>query len=109
FPNIAIPLIDPEQPRTLIVRTFGGHYKQRLKGEYRIPVTVGLMGAAARTRTTVLVNDVTADSRYLLTPGGAAVRAELAVPILLGERAVGVVNVESDDAFDEDDAAIIGT
>jgi signal transduction histidine kinase len=67
------------------------------------------MGAAARTRTTVLVNDVTADSRYLLTPGGAAVRAELAVPILLGERAVGVVNVESDDAFDEDDAALIGT
>ena len=109
FPNIAIPLIDPEQPRTLVVRTFGGHYKQRIKGEYRIPVAVGLMGEAARTRTTVLVNDVAADPRYLPTPGGAPTRAELAVPILLGDRAVGVLNVESDDPFDAEDAAIVGT
>ena len=108
FPNLAIPLIDPQQPDTLVVTVKGGHYKRLIEGEYRIPVTVGLMGEAARTRTTVLVNDVTADPRYLTTPGGAAARAELAVPILLGDRALGVVNVERDEPFSTEDATIVG-
>jgi signal transduction histidine kinase len=108
FPNLAIPLIDPEQPGMLVLSVKGGHYKQRIPGEYRIPITTGLMGEAARTRRTVLVNDVTADPRYLSTPGGAAARAELAVPILLGDRVLGVVNVERDEPFSEEDAAIVG-
>ena len=86
----------------------GGHYKHLIPGEYRIPITQGLMGEAARTRSTVLVNDVTADPRYLPTPGGAPARAELAVPILLGDRVLGVVNVERDEPFCEEDAAIVG-
>ena len=109
FPNLAIPLIDPQQPDTLVVTVKGGHYKRLIEGEYRIPVTVGLMGEAARTRTTVLVNDVTADPRYLTTPGGAPARAELAVPILLGDRALGVVNVERDEPFSTEDATIVGS
>jgi len=108
FPNLAIPLIDPEQPGTLVLSVKGGHYKQRIPGEYRIPITTGLMGEAARTRRAVLVNDVTADPRYLPTPGGALARAELAVPILLGDRVLGVVNVERDEPFSEEDAAIVG-
>ena len=108
FPNLAIPLIDPEQPGMLVLSVKGGHYKQRIPGEYRIPITTGLMGEAARTRRTVLVNDVTADPRYLPTPGGAPARAELAVPILLGDRVLGVVNVERDEPFSDEDAAIVG-
>ena len=108
FPNLAIPLIDPEQPGMLVLSVKGGHYKRLIPGEYRIPITTGLMGEAARTRRTVLVNDVTADPRYLPTPGGASARAELAVPILLGERVLGVVNVERDEPFSEEDAAIVG-
>ncbi len=108
FPNLAIPLIDPEQPGTLVLNVKGGHYKQRIPGEYRIPTTSGLMGEAARTRRTILVNDVTADPRYLPTPGGTPARAELAVPILLGDRVLGVVNVERDEPFSEEDAAIVG-
>jgi signal transduction histidine kinase len=108
FPNLAIPLIDPEQPGMLVLSVKGGHYKRLIPGEYRIPITTGLMGEAARTRRTVLVNDVTADPRYLPTPGGDPARAELAVPILLGERVLGVVNVERDEPFSEEDAAIVG-
>jgi signal transduction histidine kinase len=108
FPNLAIPLIDPEQPGTLVLMVKGGHYKDRIPGEYRIPITQGLMGEAARTRRTVLVNDVAADPRYLPTPGGAPAGAELAVPIALGERVLGVVNVERDEPFCEEDAAILG-
>jgi signal transduction histidine kinase len=92
----------------MVLRVKGGHYKQLIPGEYRIPVAVGLMGEAVRTRTTVLVNDVAADPRYLPTPGGSPARAELAVPILLGDRALGVVNVERDEPFSADDADIVG-
>jgi signal transduction histidine kinase len=108
FPNLAIPLIDPEQPGMLVLSVKGGHYKQRIPGEYRIPITSGLMGEAARTRRTILVNDVTADPRYLPTPGGTPARAELAAPILLGDRVLGVVNVERDEPFSDEDAAIVG-
>ncbi|HET9725456.1 MAG TPA: GAF domain-containing protein [Gemmatimonadales bacterium] len=107
FPNLAIPLIDPEQPNTLVLTVKGGSYKD-IQGEYRIPITQGLMGEAARTRQTVLVNDVAGDSRYLPTPGGCAACAELAVPIVLGERVLGVINVERDDPFCEEDAVIVG-
>jgi signal transduction histidine kinase len=53
----------------------------------------------------VLVNDVENDPRHVPTPGATGIRAELAVPIRLAERVLGVLNVESPDAFDEDDAA----
>src|SRR5512138_2762658 len=103
FPNLAIPLIEPEQPNTLVLTVKGGHYKDLIPGEYRIPITQGLMGEAARTRQTVLVNNVSSDPRYLPTPGGCPACAELAVPIVLGERVLGVVNVERDDPFCEED------
>jgi signal transduction histidine kinase len=105
YPNIAIPLIDPEDPHTLVLQTVGGHYKHIVKGEYRLPIDGGLMGAAVRERGTVLVNDVEADPRYIRTPGAQGITAELAVPIVLGDRVLGVVNVESGVPFSDEDAA----
>lgn len=105
YPNVAIPLILPEDPETLVLTTVGGDYKRIVKGEFRIPITRGIMGAAVRERRSLLVNDVASDPRHLPTPGAEGIRAELAVPILLGERVLGVLNVESCDAFDEEDEA----
>lgn len=105
YPNVAIPLILPDDPQTLVLTTVGGDYKRIVKGEYRIPITQGIMGAAAREKQAVLVNDVAADPRHLPTPGAEGIRAELAVPILLGDRVLGVLNVESGDPLDEEDAA----
>lgn len=103
YENVAIPLIDPEDSGWLVLTAFGGSYKQTIGGYYRIPLSKGLMGAAAATRQTILVNDVTADPRYLATPGAAG-RAELAVPILLGDQVLGVLNVESATQFTTEDA-----
>ncbi len=105
YPNVAIPLLDPGGRSELVLRTVGGHYKEIVRGEYRIPLERGIMGAAARERRTQLVNDVHADPRHLPTPGAKGIVAELAVPILLGERVLGVLNVESGEPFTEDDAA----
>ena len=107
YPNVAIALIDPDDPRTLILDTLGGHYRSIIHGEYRFPIDQGIMGTAARTRETILVNDVTNDPRYLQTPGGAEVYAELAVPILFGDSVLGVLNVETDDPLDDSDAELL--
>jgi signal transduction histidine kinase len=102
YPNVDIPLLDP-QGRELVIRARGGRHKQLIREEDRIPVTEGIMGAAVRERRPQLVNDVSADPRYIRPPGTAGARAELAVPILLGEQALGVLNVEADHAFGDDD------
>jgi len=104
YPNIAIPLLDRGPPEVLVVGTVGGHYKSVVRGEYRLPLTTGIMGAAARTRRILLVNDVTHDPRYFPTPNSKGIYAELAVPIMLGDECLGVLNVESGKSLSEEDA-----
>jgi signal transduction histidine kinase len=105
YANVAIPLIESGDPDMLVLGTTGGHYRNLIRDEFRMPVTEGIMGAAARTGEVMLVNDVASDPRHVPTPGANGIRAELAVPIKLGDRVLGVLNVESPDTLSEDDAA----
>ncbi len=83
FPSVDIPLVDPDDPQTLVVRVRGGEYKRRIQGEDRLSVATGIMGAAVREARPQLVNDVASDPRYVTPPGVKPPRAELAVPIVL--------------------------
>jgi hypothetical protein len=40
-----------------VLRTFGGAYRTMVGGEHHLPISPGIMGEAARTRQTQLVND----------------------------------------------------
>ena len=53
----------------------------------------GITGRVARTRKPALVGDITIDPDYISEQAGT--RSELCVPLLLGQRVIGVVNVES--------------
>jgi GAF domain-containing protein len=53
----------------------------------------GLIGTAARSRTTIRVDDVSKDGRYVEHIGET--RSELDVPMIVGKRLVGVLNAES--------------
>ena len=101
FPNVDIPLLDPSDPNTLVVRVRGGNYKSKIQTVDYLPITRGIMGAAAREGRTQMVNDVRSDPRYVCPPGVKPAQAELAVPICLGERVLGVLNVEGDRPFDD--------
>jgi len=108
YENVAIPLVEGDVESgdaVLHLTAFGGEYKRVVGGEHRLPTTAGIMGAAARTGETILVVDVARDPRYVPTPGVEGIRAELAVPIILGARVLGVLNVESSAPFTEEDAA----
>ena len=74
----------------------------------RFPVSQGLNGAAVASGKRVVVQDVSADPRYLTTIGGT--RAELIEPVLdaLG-KVVGTIDVESDrvNAFSRRDEELL--
>ncbi len=107
YESVDIPLLDPADPSTLVISIRGGAYKRAIAHVDRIPVARGIMGAAVRERRTQLVNDVAGDPRYVTPPGVKAPAAELAIPIVAGDRVLGVVNVEGDQPFDAFDAQIL--
>jgi L-methionine (R)-S-oxide reductase len=82
-------LVDAEDPNILVVGPFVGSFTPNR----RIPLHNGLCGAAARTRQTVIVDDVTKDPRYL--PGSSMVQSEMVVPILVKNELAGELDVES--------------
>jgi signal transduction histidine kinase len=105
YPNVAIPLIDPNDPTTLVIQFFGGAYRTIVGGVHRQPISAGIMGEAVRTRQMQLTNDVAADPRYIMPPGATGIQAELTLPILNNDQVLGVLNVESAERFSEEDAA----
>ncbi|MEP6633990.1 MAG: GAF domain-containing protein, partial [Luteimonas sp.] len=108
YPNVDIPLIDPDDGGTLVVRVRGGAYKRLIQGLARLSISQGVLGAAVRERRMQLVNDVSRDPRYVKPPGVKRPLAELAIPILHGDSVLGVLNIEGDCAFDELDCVSLG-
>ncbi|HEU5100650.1 MAG TPA: ATP-binding protein, partial [Roseiflexaceae bacterium] len=64
-------------------------------GSPAVPIHKGLIGAAARSRQTVVANDVAADPRYLPVPGWET-RSELCVPIVTHQGLWGILNLEAE-------------
>jgi L-methionine (R)-S-oxide reductase len=69
------------------------------------PATQGLTSHAITTARTVVSKDVASDPRYLSNQDDSG--SELIVPVVVGDRVVGTLDVESDrvDAFGERDVA----
>ena len=72
-----------------------------------LPFSSGIVGRAARTREIQIVKDVRDDPDYL--PLLETTRAELAIPLEMRGRILGVLNLESDEAgaFDDIDLSFI--
>lgn len=70
-----------------------------------------LVARAARTRQAVIVNDVKRENGWLANPLLPDSASEMAVPLVVGEQVLGVLDVQSDriDAFTEEDANIQAT
>ncbi|HXX27738.1 MAG TPA: SpoIIE family protein phosphatase [Terriglobales bacterium] len=68
-------------------------YPKEVAERTRVKVGQGVTGLAALKREAVLVGDVSEDPRYI--SGAANVRAELAVPLIVKNQLIGVMNLES--------------
>ncbi|HKT88918.1 MAG TPA: GAF domain-containing protein [Candidatus Sulfotelmatobacter sp.] len=82
-------LVDAVDPNLLVIGPYVGSFAPN----ERIPLDTGLCGLAARTGQTVIVDDVTKDPEYL--QGSSMVISEIVVPISVGGRVAGELDVES--------------
>ena len=60
----------------------------------RIPLGRGICGAAAAEKTTIIVDDVNDDPRYLAC--SLETRSEIVVPIMRGSDVLGEIDIDSD-------------
>jgi GAF domain-containing protein len=84
-----------------------GPYLGKPSPHTRITLDKGICGAAAKEKKTIIVPDVSKDSRYLAcTP---ETKSEIVVPIMKGDKPIGEIDVDSDTkaAFKRSDKDIL--
>lgn len=70
-------------------------YPQEFAEKARVKVGDGVTGQAAQLRRAIRVDDVTKDSTYIAAVPN--VRSELAVPLIMKNRVIGVIDIEARD------------
>jgi len=105
FDAFSILLVDSE--KHVLRHRFSERYDQRVDVD-NIALGRGLTGAAAQSRETVRVEDTLADPRYIASHPD--IRSEVAVPLIVQDRVVGVMDLESERIgyFTEDHVRLLG-
>jgi phosphoserine phosphatase RsbU/P len=91
YDAFSILLVDVEN-RCLRHR-FSERYDQRVDLD-NIPLGKGITGAAAQQREIIRVDDILTDPRYIASHPD--IRSEVAVPLIVSDRVVGVMDLESE-------------
>jgi sigma-B regulation protein RsbU (phosphoserine phosphatase) len=91
FDAFSIFLVDSE--RKILRFRFSQRYDERVNAD-NIPLGKGITGAAAESRQIVRVLDTASDPRYIATHPD--IRSEIAVPLIVQDRVVGVMDLESE-------------
>jgi L-methionine (R)-S-oxide reductase len=71
-----------------------GPFRGKPSPHTRIPLGRGICGAAAAEKSTIVVDDVNADPRYLAC--SLETRSEIVVPIMAGPDVLGEIDIDSD-------------
>src|SRR5260370_5595941 len=79
----------------MLESVFSQRYENALPSRFQMPLHQGITGTAAAERRTIRVVDVRLDPRYVSCGDDVEVRSELEVPLLLRDRLVGVLDLES--------------
>ncbi|MGA8222546.1 MAG: SpoIIE family protein phosphatase [Candidatus Acidiferrales bacterium] len=83
----------PEEGTNQLYFRFAIGHRPEVVEHWRVPIGEGIIGAAAITGQSVRVGDVRKDPRYLNALD--AVQSELAVPLIVRGRVIGVLDIES--------------
>ncbi len=70
-------------------------YPPEFTDKARVKIGEGVTGQAAQLRQTILVDDVTKDPKYISAVPN--VRSELAIPLIVKNRVIGVIDLEARD------------
>src|SRR5580698_7883900 len=91
YDAFSVLLVDAAQQ--VLRHRFSNRFDQRVNLD-NIPLGKGITGAAAASREVVRIIDTTRDPRYIASHPG--VRSEIAVPLIVQDRVIGVLNLESE-------------
>jgi PAS domain S-box-containing protein len=87
---------EPAVDALLLVTGYGEPGRILLAAGHRLPLGRGVVGAAAAARRAVLASDVGQDTDWVPNPHLPATKGELAVPIILRDQVLGILDVQSD-------------
>lgn len=104
--NMAVFLVD-EEKQELRVCSYINYAEEVLNLRFKIGVS-GITGHVAATRQIYYAPDVARDPYYV--PGVAAAQSEVCLPLVYGDRLIGVLDVESPvrDGFSQDHINLLG-
>jgi diguanylate cyclase (GGDEF)-like protein len=89
--NVAILLLDKDAGQLCTRSQIGG---EPGFDDVRVSVGTGLIGIAAEKKRPLYVSDFTKESRY--QPWGEKIRSELAIPLMVRDEVVGVLDCQSE-------------
>ncbi|NDJ79293.1 MAG: ATP-binding cassette domain-containing protein [Chloroflexi bacterium] len=104
--HTAIFLLDPENNHLVLRNYANRHLPDFRPAETRLPIDeTSLVGWCAATGQLQLANDITQSAVYKPEAALAATQAQVALPLRVGHRSLGVLDLQSDraDAFDTED------
>jgi GAF domain-containing protein len=97
FQQLAVLVLDSAANGLRLVSqrwAMGDDHGLLVPGEWLVPLVGSICGRVVRTGVPALASDVSLDPDYLPYTGGRT-KSELAVPIVIDGRPIGVVNVEA--------------
>lgn len=95
FYFVGIFLLDPTGEALVARAATGYNARELVEREWRVPKSPhSIIGWAATQRRPYLANDVLTDSHYLFTDWVPNTRSELALPLLMGDILLGVLDIQ---------------
>ena len=92
-----------EESEQIVLRAHAGAYEPHFEVGYRQRIGTGIVGTVVATGEPFLTLDAAAEpARILAFPEEINTRCELCVPIKIGDRAIGALDVQSQEADDFD-------
>jgi PAS domain S-box-containing protein len=110
YQHVGLFVVDDEQSE-LVMRARAGSYARLYPSDHRLQWGRGMIGWVAQHGRMLLANDVSVEAHFYNPFPEEIILSELSVPIRMGERVVGVLDVSSQqlDAFDENDVMVMET
>jgi signal transduction histidine kinase len=102
YHNVGIMLIDPVT-KSVVLKSSAGSFEGSVHIEQGMAESASIVNTIVQTGEALLINDILADPKYRDAEGSGRTRSELAVPIKIGDRLAGILDIEEDheNAFDD--------
>ncbi len=106
YERAAVALIDP-RTKQLVIRAAEKPYSKKIQPRLRLNLGEGITGYVAKTGNPYIANDVSRNHHYHIFD--KKTKSEIAVPLKIGEKVIGVINIESyeKNAFSERDLEVL--